>query len=220
MAKATKIGRTKLIDREENQRDARLFIIATEGRETEKQYFSLFHSPRIKIEVLATGEDNQSAPQYVLTRLNKFVEKYALSSDDVLCIMFDVDRWTKKELSAICKEAKQKKYQLLVSNPCFEVWLYLHLDELNITGDRCEVFEKEIRHRLGSYNKSNLDLKFFQDCIEVAVKRAKDLHPSARQYWPNTPGSHVYRIVEIILQALQSETGDAEQLEGVSDDVQ
>ncbi|WP_199314156.1 hypothetical protein [Planktothrix sp. FACHB-1365] len=55
-----KINRTKLLDRKYNNRDARLFIIATEGRDTEKQYFQgMFHDSRIKIEVLSTGEDDK-----------------------------------------------------------------------------------------------------------------------------------------------------------------
>lgn len=68
------INRTKLLDRQHDRRDARLFVIATEGAATEKQYFEMFGSSRIKVKVLETGSDNQSAPQYVLDRLNSFKE--------------------------------------------------------------------------------------------------------------------------------------------------
>jgi hypothetical protein len=37
-----KINRTKLLDRKHDYRSAKLFIIATEGKETEKQYFENF----------------------------------------------------------------------------------------------------------------------------------------------------------------------------------
>jgi hypothetical protein len=39
-----RINRTKLLDRRQDRRDARLFVIATEGKETEKQYFNMANS--------------------------------------------------------------------------------------------------------------------------------------------------------------------------------
>lgn len=198
-----KSNRTKLLDRQYNYRDARLFIIATEGSKTEKQYFSLFRDSRIKIEILPTGEDNMSAPQYVLERLDEFIQKYDMTPEDTLWLLFDVDRWGAKNISAICREGRQKNYQLGISNPCFEVWLYLHFDDLDPNDRTCKDFETSLRNKLGSYNKSNLDLEAFEDCIEDAVERAKKLHPNSQQNWPPTPGSHVYRVVQTILKALK-----------------
>jgi hypothetical protein len=198
-----KLNRTKLLDRQYNKRDARLFVIATEGRETEKQYFVRFHDSRIKIEILPTGDDNKSAPQYVLDRLDGFIQKYDLTQDDTLWLMFDVDRWGAKNISAICRQAKQKKYRLTISNPCFEVWLYLHFDDLHPEDKNCQDFEARLRNKLGSYNKSNLDTDSFKDYIGEAVQRAKNLHPNPQQSWPPTPGSHVYRVVEMLLKAIK-----------------
>jgi hypothetical protein len=67
-----KINRTKLLDRQQDRRDAKLFIVATEGKETEKQYFRMFNSTRLKVEILATTEDGKSSPEYVLDRLDIF----------------------------------------------------------------------------------------------------------------------------------------------------
>ncbi len=203
IAKMKKRNRTKLLNRQYNKRDARLFVIATEGRETEKQYFAMFHDSRIKIEILATGEDNKSAPQYVLERLNEFIQKYDMNADDTLWLMFDVDRWGEKNISAICREGKQKNYRLSISNPCFEVWLYLHFDDLEPSDKTSKDFEARLRTKLSSYNKSNLDLDLFKDCIEEAVKRAKNLHPNPQQNWPPTAGSHVYRVVQMLLKAVE-----------------
>ncbi|NJK77475.1 MAG: RloB domain-containing protein, partial [Microcoleus sp. SU_5_6] len=44
-----------------------------------------------------------------------------------------VDRWGEKNISAICREGRQKKYRLGISNPCFEVWLYLHFDDNEVS---------------------------------------------------------------------------------------
>lgn len=191
-----KINRTKLLDRQHDRRDARLFVIATEGKKTEKQYFAMFNSSRIKVEILATGDDGKSAPQYVLERLNEFREKYSLNEDDLLWFVADVDRWTEKNLSAICREAKQKNYGLAISNPCFEVWLCLHLMDLSSEDHTCKDFEKRLKTSLGKYNKSSLNVSVFQEKIGEAIDRAKNLHPDPQEYWPREIGSHVYRLVE------------------------
>jgi RloB-like protein len=103
-----KINRKGLIDRQHNVCDARLFIIATEGAVTEQQYFEMFGSSRIKVKVLPTGSDNQSAPDRVLDRLNSFKEEFDLHEDDMLWLVLDVDRWGDEKLSLVCREAKQK----------------------------------------------------------------------------------------------------------------
>jgi hypothetical protein len=144
-----KINRKKLIDRTYNVRDAKLFVIATEGAETEKQYFTIFQSTRIKIEVLHTGEDNKSAPNHVLDRLDSFYKKYDLSDEDSLWLMFDVDRWKIKTLSDVCRQARQKNYDLAISNPCFECWLYLHFDDLDPNDTQCKIVEDKLRALLG-----------------------------------------------------------------------
>jgi hypothetical protein len=199
-----KIDRKKLLDREYKDRDARLFVIATEGRETEKQYFSMFDSSRLKVEVLPTGDNNKSAPEYVIERLNEFKQKYNLNTDDRLWIVFDVDRWGEEKISQICRQAKQKEYGLAVSNPCFEVWLWLHIDDLDPKDRTCKNFEDKLRAKIGSYNKSNLNLDLFKSHIKEAIARAKSLHRDPKQNWTPTIGSHVYRVVEMLFEIIKS----------------
>jgi RloB-like protein len=192
-----RINRTKLLDRQHDRRDARLFIIATEGAVTEKQYFEMFGNSRIKVEVLATGSDNKSAPKYVFDRLNSFKEQFDLHEDDMLWLVIDVDRWNKDgELSQICREAKQKNYHLAVSNPCFEVWLCLHFGDLDPEDRTCKQFKSSLGKILGSCNGISPDAPHLADAIE----RAKALHSDSQQNWPPTIGTHVYRLVEILLQ--------------------
>jgi RloB-like protein len=193
-----KINRTKLLDRQHDRRDARLFIIATEGAVTEKKYFQMFGSSRIKIEVLETGSDNKSAPKYVIYRLNSFKEQFDLHEDDMLWLVVDVDRWNKDgELSQICREAKQKNYHLAISNPCFEVWLCLHFGDLDPEDRTCKQFKSSLGRILGSCDSS---ISPYEPHLAAAVERAKILHPDLQQNWPPTIGTHVHRLVEILLQ--------------------
>ncbi|MEG4211343.1 RloB family protein [Microcoleus sp. S13_B4] len=200
-----KIKRTKLLDREHDRRDTKLFIVATEGKETEKQYFRMFNSTRIKVEILATTEDGKSSPEYVLERLDTFKERYDLTEDDMLWLVSDVDRWGDKKLSSVCTQARQRGYNLAVSNPCFEVWLTLHFEDINTLDRTCDNFKARLRIILGSYNGSNLDISAYKPKTKDAVNRAKNLHPSSQQDWPPTLGTHVYRLVEILLKSLGSD---------------
>jgi hypothetical protein len=200
-----KSNRTKLLDRSYNTRDAQLFIIATEGAKTEKRYFDFFQDSRIKIEVLPTGTTNNSAPQHVIERLNEFSEKYDFGEKDTLWLVLDVDRWGAKNLSLVCRQSKQKKYRLAISNPCFETWLCLHLTDLDPADTTCQDFKARLRSILGSYNSSNLDVSAFSSHMQIAIQRAKKLHPNANQSWTPTPGSHVYRLVEMLLTAMKTQ---------------
>ena len=196
-----KISRTRLLDRKINVRDAKLYIIATEGEKTEKQYFVLFKSPRVKVQVIHT-EDGLSAPAYVLDRLNAFRNKFDLGIGDELWLMVDVDHRGPKELSAICTGARQSGCQLAISNPCFELWLYLHFLDLLIPNITCRQLEQELRRHLGSYNKTNLDVERYRADIQNAITRAQTLNTNPRERWPNSAGTHVYKVVERIIRSI------------------
>jgi len=200
-----KIKRTKLLDREHDRRDTKLFIVATEGKETEKQYFRMFNSTRIKVEILATTEDGKSSPEYVLERLDKCKKQYDLNEDDMLWLVSDVDRWGDKKLSDVCSQGRQRGYNLAISNPCFEVWLTLHFEDINTEDRTCDNFKARLRTILGSYNGSNLNISAYKPNTKDAVNRAKNLHPSSQHNWPPTLGTHVYRLVEILLKSLGSD---------------
>lgn len=197
-----KINRTKLLERKHDLRSAKLFIIATEDTYAPEQYFGMFGSRKVQVKILETG-DGKSAPQSVLKRLDKFREKYGLNEEDECWLLLDVDRWVKPtQLIAVCPEARQKGYQLAISNPCFEIWLSLHFTDLNLKDKTCEHFEKRIREILGSYNKCNLDLDWYKPKIQDAINRARSLDSNPNAYWPSALGSHVYKLVESILQSL------------------
>lgn len=197
-----KIQRTKLLSRQHDIRNAMLFVIATEGKETEKQYFENFGSSKVKIEILPAGDDNKSAPEYVLERLNQFKDKYDINEDDELWLVLDVDRWGDKKLSLICTEATQKRYYLAISKPCFEVWLCLHLGDLDPEDRTCDHFQDRLKSMLQGYRKNNVNFDDYQPHIQDAIQRGKELDKNPSGYWPLEIGTHVYKLVENIVQKL------------------
>lgn len=177
-------------------RDTKLVIIATEGSVTEKQYFEMFGNVKLQIKVIPTPkEDTKSAPKYVLERLNYFKKEYQLNKDDELWLMIDVDDWKQEALSQVCLECRQKGYFLAISNPCFELWLYLHFSEDLSKISSCKDIELTLRNHLGSYSKTNLDINKYKPYILKAITRARNLHTDADERWPTLLGTHVYKIV-------------------------
>jgi len=197
-------------------RDSRLIVIAAEGEETEKQYFegikARYDNPRVHVEVLERI-GSASDPAKVIKALDKFRSDYKLrKGHDQLWLVIDVDRWGNQKLSLVSQQCVQKRYQLAVSNPSFEIWLLLHVRSLDTyppdilaellenkkDGKRTRLAQ-ELLLQLGSYNKSNLDKDYFAHRVFVAIQNARisDLNPETR--WPNQLGTRVYLLVEGIV---------------------
>lgn len=198
-------------------RDARLIIIATEGIQTEVQYFNAlklderYRNSKVHVEVLERPATD-SSPQHVMDMLRDFEAKFSLNEYDELWLVIDLDRWGDKKISDIAAQCVQKRYQLAASNPCFEIWLLLHVTSLDhFTTDELKRFEEnkketarsplelELIRICGEFNKSNLNESYFMPHVETAVVRAKavDIHPDHR--WPNQLGTRVYLLVESIM---------------------
>jgi hypothetical protein len=190
-------------------RDAKLIVIATEGQKTETQYFEDFkdhyQSKRIHVEVLRRNS-SASSPRHVLSELAKFKSEYKLTGDDELWMVIDLDQWTEAHLSEVASHCIQKSFHLAVSNPCFEVWLLLHVKdpaeyasgELTVFCNKTDLI-KELRRILGSYNSANIDSKRFLPHVPEAIERARLLDSTPDTRWPTACGTRVYLLAEKIL---------------------
>ncbi|MDZ7642065.1 MAG: RloB family protein [Desulfurivibrio sp.] len=176
-------------------RDARLIVIATEGRKTEKQYFSLFGNKKCQVHIIPS-QDDRSAPKYVIERLREFKKEHQLDKDDELWLMIDVDRWKETQLGMVASQAKGSKFNLAVSNPCFEVWLYLHYSDLNPQPIKAKELKKKLKSLIGGYNSNKLDPQKFVNRIDQAIARAKSLDDNPDERWPSRTGTHVYKVME------------------------
>ena len=87
-------------ERREAFRDARLIVIASEGKDTERIYFKAlakeYSNPRVHVHILerSVDEQNNSSPEHVLKQLNDYKSQYELEADDELWLVVDKDRWT------------------------------------------------------------------------------------------------------------------------------
>ena len=208
-------------ERREAFRDARLVVIASEGKDTERIYFKAlakeYANPRVHVHVLERSEveKNNSSPEHVLKQLNDYKTQYALEADDELWLVVDKDSWTDGMLSrvaAVC--AKDAAMNMALSNPCFELWLLLHLeDATSLTPEEYKMWlenrrksknadpylKVRLRQKLGSYHESSYDAPALVVNVETAIERARRLDKGPDDRWPQTLGTRVYLLAESVV---------------------
>ena len=208
-------------ERLEAFRDARLIVIASEGKDTERIYFKAlakeYTNPRVHVHILerSEAEQNNSSPEHVLKQLNDYKEQYALEADDELWLVIDKDRWTEAMLSRVATECAQDEYMhMALSNPCIELWLLLHLvDATLLTSEEEQLWMENrrksknadpylkvrLRQEMGSYHESSYDAKVLIEHVDVAIARAEALDKNPADRWPQTLGTRVYLLAESVM---------------------
>lgn len=180
-------------------RDSRLFVIICEGAKREPEYFKVFQnlSRRIKLEIVENNQsDNshtKSSPKWLLDKTVDYLSNNDIKKDDLVYLVLDVDRWKTKDLISLQNEANKNSWNFIVSNPCFEVWLYYHYrNEVNNKDIKtCKDFKFEIsKFETGGYNP----IKFIKN-IEIAIQNCKK-QDNYDQILPSQNTSHVYKLIE------------------------
>ncbi len=201
--------RRPIARQEREYRDDRLFFVACDDTFAPLQYFGAIKFRGLHIVVLP-AENNRSAPKHALERLDKARKEFQLQEDDEFWLVLDLDHQCEPNhlasLVDALSKALQKDMRLAVSNPCFELWLWLHHhDDFSGLPSPCTAgdLEKALKEALNGYNKTRLRLEdFTRGRAEQAAGRAKLLDTStATDRWPRETGTHVYRLIEALLAA-------------------
>lgn len=179
----------------------KFFIVATEGEKTEKHYLDEFKPSRgslLQVKVLE-NKQHKTKPTECLERLKGYEAKYQLGPEDELWLMIDRDSWEEAELKEVAKEiGARANYFLALSNPCFELWLYLHLAD-NKPFDHRDKIPPALAKLLGSYDKADYDAARIAAGVDAAIGRAEKLDTPPQNPWPKNQGTHVHRLMKKIL---------------------
>jgi hypothetical protein len=182
-------------------RDSTYFVIVCEGAKTEIEYFQNFKivkQQRVKIVSVAPSE-NKSAPKWVLDQAVKKAEEIGLNEDDQLWIVTDTDRWKTEHLRIIQESCERlKNWNFVVSNPCFEVWLHAHVQDLENLSERSSC--KNLKTGLDVFHRQGLLLKPLQN-VKLAIERAKKTDNS-EHFIPDSLRTKVYLLVEELIKRI------------------
>lgn len=82
-----------------------------------------------------------------------------------------------------------------MSNPCFELWLLLHLQDCAAHLKDCVDAHRRLEKCLPGYDKTCLAFADFAGGVDDEVERAKRLEPTGRSADRN-PSTSVWRLVD------------------------
>jgi hypothetical protein len=176
----------------------KLFVIATEGDVTEREYFARFQNDYI-VDIKCLDPQKKSAPLHVLKRIRKYLKETNLNSSDEAWLVVDRDSWKVEQLDELYQWSTTKEnFGFALSNPKFEYWLLLHFEQVSgsITANQCS--ERLQRHLLG-YDKRLDTRKITTDMIVAAINRAEQRDKSREGNWPKDTGTTVYQLVKNII---------------------
>lgn len=199
---------------ERERRDDRFFVVAAEDTYAPSQYFDGLDFHRVKVVVLPTPPGSGlSSPEHVVDRLNEAFQQAKRNrecqEDDEFWLLLDTDHHVRgthlRGTTEALAQARQVGFEVAISNPCFDLWLLLHLEE-PLAGEQlrnCAAVEARLRAVLGSYDKTAIKRGSFPLAkVPDAIRRARSLesNPDAPEgRWPESTGTRVYRLLESIL---------------------
>lgn len=184
-------------------------LVVTEGKATEPEYLKGFvrdcHNPRVEIEV----HDGVGVPK-TLVEFAKQKKKSAwwqaqrekdanLAYDEVWCV-FDIDQHP--NVSNAKQMAKDSQIELAISNPCIELWLWLHFADAPGCIDR-HVLQKSMKKHIQQYDK-HVNYADYKAGYESAAARAKALDHLADSVGDlgRNPTTGMWRLTESIRSGL------------------
>jgi hypothetical protein len=184
-------------------RDASLVVIASEDKYAVRQYFDFFESTRIQFRVLETL-DGKSAPEYVLARLNEYIEEYEIGEGDTFWLICDCDHWIEPghihNLTQTLQECRQKRIQFALSNPCFDLWLYLHFADFPHEDKlTCDQVSQSLDVAVGGYDKTRVyKLLIDDEKVRSAVARSAANQP-CDSVIPTKPQTAIHMVIEHLI---------------------
>jgi hypothetical protein len=188
-------GKRAIEPESQDAKEVYLVSIASEGK-TEEQYFDGIHdldsSEIIKVERLEKNDetDTKSHPNHVIELLDErkeYWKEHGIEANELWMVVDrDKQNVSEEQLNTIIDKCNQEGYNLALSNPTFELWLLMHISDLqeysnvdllnNKKVNRSRRFiEKELSTILKGYNKKNLRFERFEGGIKDAIHRAKGL---------------------------------------------
>lgn len=205
----------------------KLFILSYEGQVTEKKYFEDFRTSEyfndsglIETVPLKRPKNTGSDPISVKKLLENAKREYRFKETDEFWLIIDRDHWEtihKHDFSGLVRDCKaEKNFYLAMSNPCFEIWLVLHLKDINefTEEEKIAILENveinksknyidaligKLEGKGRGYNKKP-NPNIYLPLTVIAIERAKLLDNLLNDY-PLSIGTNVYKLVEKLLKA-------------------
>ncbi|WP_089156924.1 RloB family protein [Micromonospora sp. NBS 11-29] len=162
------IRETNLLRRVGVREQRHTVLAVTNGRSTERAYLeALRQEPWLEHRLVVAVENGSP-----IDAVRGAARRRDDNDFDQAYVVCDVDHYAPAEPE---REAQRHDVALLWSNPCFEVWLILHLDGCTRHLENAEKAKDLLRRYVRNWDKTRLDFDDFRDGLDAAVKRARNL---------------------------------------------
>lgn len=165
----------------------KVLLVICEGK-TEENYINLLRKwYKCPIKIISHIEGSKISPSLVEKRANEL--KISRNDNIQTYLVYDMD------VQSINGKLIECKANLLLSNPCFELWLLLHAKEqVSKIGTDSVIHElRESSHIWQKYEKSKFSetqKTFLKNNIGIALDRAKRLKEK------ENPSTSIYKLVQ------------------------
>lgn len=193
------------------------FIIYSEGKNTEPDYFKSIRTnlfgALIDIEMIdAAGVPMtiaEKACERAAAMKRSRKQKSSFEEDDEIWAIFDRDEHPK--VQEALEKCKNGNVGIGFSDPCFELWLLLHLKNFDRLDDRHQV-QAELAKVCESYDpkgRKSADFTKFAEVVEYAEKRAEQQlkRREAEDQPPKRPFTTVFRLTQKMREAHRAYQG-------------
>jgi hypothetical protein len=197
-------------------------FIVVEGAHTEKVYYEYFASRQSVIKVIAPRyEEDENGrvidhtglvkPQHLLQRaIRRFEKRTTINSTvDQVWFVIDADKFSdyhkvaeflEQIRLADLKVAADNRH-LVLSNPCFETWQYLHTASLAGAQpfNNCAAITAELQTATNGagFNPTLIT----KESVQAAIERARAIDNN--DLVPPNPGTRVYHLAEVLLELIK-----------------
>jgi len=188
-------------------------LILCEGARTEPAYFNRLKNDRRLTSVVVRGpRARQIGPPWLLQRA-RYEMRNDPGWDEIYCVLDHDGRHPavgklEAGLAAMNRRRTSTHVEMILSDPCFELWLLLHFEfsdrpYTSVRGGRsaCEDVIEQLQRHIPGYRKNTTDhLKLVMDRVENALSNANQLNRLSTGTRPRrSPHTNVSKLVARLL---------------------
>jgi hypothetical protein len=174
----------------------RLYVVSTEGSETEPIYFQEFRPGRdsaFRLKILGNPK-HKTQPVDVVQRLIDYQVREAPGRNTEYWAIMDRNDWTEADLrSAYALANHRRDFHIAMSFPCFELWLWLHLRPNRPFSDR-HACQRQLEREWFQFSKSAYPAAELMPYVSTACSRAQEITESVNGLL-RSQGTQVFELV-------------------------
>lgn len=186
--------------------ERKIILIAAEGdNRTEQTYFAEFNRKQREYHIVF-ADGNSTDPVKIVIDAIKAAGNKGIKTEygDSIFAVFDTDFNKENQIREARNLARRNRIEVVLSNPCFEVWILQHFRFSTRGYNSNDDVITELTNRWPNYRKSIDSFQYVSDRTQIAVENARkliafhnDINPRSDIEGRN-PSTDVYKIVEMI----------------------